>query len=155
VKVNIAVLPAADAIGMLHVLLPVLAGAPGQAADVHELVVCPMPLWFFQVTVVPTAMLSDSGLKQNSNPPPAQDPETIVMVAVVAVAARADVSVALVNGVRVASTTPAAATPVIATIARMRILREFPRVRAMSCSLRMAEASWQRAALPCRGADLD
>jgi hypothetical protein len=129
------VLPSAAGIGLLHVLAPVLAGAPGQALAVHELVVCPIPVWFFHTTAVPTAMLTDSGLKQNSVPPPAHAPGMIVTVAPVVVGAVTLVSIGFGAGVRAATSRPAVPTPTTAAIATIRILWEFPAVRIMSGTL--------------------
>jgi hypothetical protein len=116
----------------------VLIGAPGHALEVHELTVCPTPVSFVHVTELPTATVADSGLKQNSVPPPLQAPPRIVILEVVDVDASASVRVALAMGTRVARNAPSdasTATPPSAVITIRRRVAGLS-VRAMSYSLR-------------------
>jgi hypothetical protein len=124
VKVTDSVLPLAAPIGLLNVWLPVLAGAPGHAEAVQELVVCCTPVSLVHVTALPTATVTDSGLKQNSVPPPEQAPSLIVTAAPEAADACALVSVTVVAGVRAARISPTAANPAIAAVDAMRVLSE-------------------------------
>jgi hypothetical protein len=64
---------------MSNVLLPVLAGDPAQALDVHCLISCSIPLRSLHVTVMPVSAIAVSGLKQNDVPPPLHGPEVIVI----------------------------------------------------------------------------
>ena len=72
-------------IDTLNISVPVLAGAPGQALDVHTVAVWATPLMLVQVTGVPAATVADSGLRQYVLPPPLQAP--VVMVITVLAAA--------------------------------------------------------------------
>lgn len=98
-----------------NVSLPVFAGAPGQALDVHDVAVWPTPLALVQLTCDPAVAAALSGMKQNSNPPPEQPPEVMV----IAVLARLEV------GTRNAKRTPAAASAAATARRRLRTLSPF------------------------------
>jgi len=62
VKVNEPELPLLAPAETLKVLLPLFAGAPGHALDVHDVTVCAAPLVFVQVTADATEAPAASGL---------------------------------------------------------------------------------------------
>lgn len=128
-NVNDPVLPLLLLIDTLKVSVPVFAGAPGHALVVHDVTVCAAELMLVQVTTVPDATVSDSGVKQNVVPPPVHAPEVIVTPAVVAATAldwAAALPGPLASTTPVATTAASAKTPNPSALRRTTVLPALP-----------------------------